>query len=383
MKAAILALLAALCGLAWGHDGLQWLVIVASLMPVLWAAAPDRRSAGLAALLYYLASSRGLPGGSGVFFYQAPAWYGYGLWLAAALANALPWWLLWSVNHARKAWLGLVCLVVTTVPPLGIIGWTNPLTASGWFFPGLGFAAITLHAALLWASIGHHRKAVAGLLMVAAGANVVAPSVAAPAGWIGHDTHFGRLGSDNQDFLAAFNRLLDVESVAMSARPGQVIVLPETILGRVIPMTEDRLSSVSIDLKRKGAVVVVGGELTGRGKQSRNALMVLGEGEHQALIQRVPVPVSMWKPWANDGTEASLFGSGVGRVGGRKVAYLICYEQLLTFPVLASLARRPDVMVAASNLWWARTTNIPAIQDQALRAWSRAFSVPIVRAVNV
>ncbi|MEX3557703.1 MAG: hypothetical protein VB124_03790 [Burkholderia sp.] len=169
MKAAIAALLAALCGLAWGHDGLPWLVIATSLMPVLWAAAPDRRSAGLAALLYYLAASRGLPGGSGVFFYQAPAWYGYGLWLAAALANALPWWLLWSVDRARKAWLGVVCLVVTAVPPLGIIGWTNPLTASGWFFPGLGFAAIALLAALLWASIGRHRKAVAGLLMVAAG----------------------------------------------------------------------------------------------------------------------------------------------------------------------------------------------------------------------
>jgi hypothetical protein len=70
-------------------------------------------------------------------------------------------------------------------------------------------------------------------------------------------------------------------------------------------------------------------------------------------------------------------------VAGRKVAYLICYEQLLVFPVLISLAHSPDVLVGAANDWWARETSIPTIQGQALDAWGRLFGLPVVRATNI
>lgn len=88
----------ALCGFAWGHVGLPWLVCLAGAMPLLWSLASSRGWAGLIALAYYLMASRGLPFGAGIFFAEAaPAWFSWALWFAAGLVNALPWLLLWCV----------------------------------------------------------------------------------------------------------------------------------------------------------------------------------------------------------------------------------------------------------------------------------------------
>jgi apolipoprotein N-acyltransferase len=90
----------------------------------------------------------------------------------------------------------------------------------------------------------------------------------------------------------------------------------------------------------------------------------------------------MWRPWAAESVAANPLGSGVGQVAGRRVAYAICYEQLLTFPILVSMANHPDVLVGAANDWWARETSIPTIQGQVLDAWGALFGLPVVRATN-
>lgn len=91
----------------------------------------------------------------------------------------------------------------------------------------------------------------------------------------------------------------------------------------------------------------------------------------------------MWRPWADESVAADPLASGVGQVAGRKVAYSICYEQLLVFPLLVSMAHSPDLIVGAANDWWARDTSIPTIQKQALDVWGLLFDLPVVRAVNL
>lgn len=141
------------------------------------------------------------------------------------------------------------------------------------------------------------------------------------------------------------------------------------------------LADLSAQLKAKGSAVLVGAEVVGSGHQLQNTLVALGD-ESAPLVQRVPVPIGMWRPWSTESITADPLASGVGLVAGRKVAYSICYEQLLVFPVLVSLAHSPDVLVGAANDWWARETSIPAIQGQALDAWGRLFGLPVVRATN-
>lgn len=167
--------------------------------------------------------------------------------------------------------------------------------------------------------------------------------------------------------------------------PGRILVLPETVLPRVHQgndFTSMMLANVSAQLKAKGSAILVGAEVDVPGRQLQNALVTLGD-DSSPLIQRVPVPIGMWRPWGFESIAANPLGSGVGLVAGRRVAYAICYEQLLTFPLLVSMAHSPDLIVGAANDWWARDTSIPAVQGQALDAWGKLFGVPVVRATNI
>jgi len=56
----------------------------------------------------------------------------------------------------------------------------------------------------------------------------------------------------------------------------------------------------------------------------------MGNHPVQPFIQRIPVPIAMWKPHKpNDGVPLRLLGPGAKMIAGKRTAILICYEQLL------------------------------------------------------
>lgn len=112
-----------------------------------------------------------------------------------------------------------------------------------------------------------------------------------------------------------------------------------------------------------------------------NALVVRG-AETGAFQQRVPVPIGMWNPWNAMTARLHLNGSGVIDLHGQRAAILICYEQLITWPVLVSMAQRPTVLVAVANDYWVTDTPIPSFQLAAVRSWARLFRLPYFSAVN-
>ena len=381
----------ALCGFAWGHNGFAWLIGLAAVVPLLWHWSVSRWWAGAVALAYYLAGSRGLPFGAGIFFAEsAPAWFSWALWLGAGLVNALPWLVLWSQNPRRQAWTLPAVLVLTALPPLGFIGWTNPLTAAGVVFPGLGFIGLAFLLVGLVAVVLQRWPVAVLVASVAVAANVSAALWVKPAPWSafwsGQDTHFARLQTDAKpDLLGEGQRVMQILMIAGQVEPGRVVVLPETVLPRVRQGNQfaaSMLADVSDRLKAKGSAILVGAEVAAPGQPLQNALVALGDAGGP-LVQRVPVPIGMWRPWAAESIAADPLASGVGEVAGRKVAYSICYEQLLVFPLLVSMTNGPDLIVGAANDWWARDTSIPIIQGQALDAWGKLFGVPVVRSTNI
>jgi apolipoprotein N-acyltransferase len=95
----------------------------------------------------------------------------------------------------------------------------------------------------------------------------------------------------------------------------------------------------------------------------------------------------MWQPWRSwfgepGGARADLFGASVTGIGGRRVAPLVCYEQLLVWPILQSMAQKPDLIVAIGNGWWTAGTDITAIQKAVSTAWARLFGLPLVVSFN-
>jgi hypothetical protein len=377
--------IAALCGFTWGVDERAALTGFAALIPLLWYRAESRWSASAVALAYYLAVSRGIPFGAGIFFAEtAPGWFSWVLWVGTGLVNASPWMICWSWNLRRRL-LGLpIALVLGAVPPIGLIGWTHPFTAAGTIFPGLGFSGIGLLVGL-WMTISNNRpRWVAGLVAIAMAANVVAEAGTTPKGWRGIDTQFGRyrVAPGLDDFLEDFRRLRAVQAAALDLSPGSVAVLPETILGLYTEVTASELAGTASRLRGQGSAVLVGaGRAVGSGFE--NGLVVVGDGEPQWIQQRIPVPIGMWRPWAPDSVAADPWGNGVAIVAGVKIAVLICYEELLIWPVLLSMAHGPEAIIGAANDWWARNTSIPAIQRQSLALWGRLFAMPVITAVNL
>ena len=385
---------------AWGQgEGTSTLLLVLGL-PVAYGLAGSRWSAGALLLAYYLAGARGLPGGSAVFFRDtAPWWYGWALYGAACLLLAFPYVVLWSRNKVGRGWRFLAAVLVVTVPPFGLFGWCSPLAVGGVLFPGLSWVGLVLVGGLLslLASLPSSVRRVfwsVGLVgIVSVSINFGWSEPLMPTGWRGVNTSFSRLASagdgDAGQVLAAMKRVQWVKDFANSVADKESVVLPETVLGAFGGIAEFGLWPVEQRLAARGARILVGAELPMADGRYVNGLVVLGDGGigksgRVFVRQGMPVPFAMWMPWSKkEGAVGDLLGRGtVIELNNQRVAGLICYEQLLTWSILQRMVDNPSILLAASNVWWARGTSIPVIQKETVAAFARLFGVAVVGAVN-
>ena len=112
-----------------------------------------------------------------------------------------------------------------------------------------------------------------------------------------------------------------------------------------------------------------------------NGVVVRGASSGE-FIQRVPVPIGMWRPFTNTGATLRLSSPAVMRIADQTAAVVICYEQLIPWPTLTAFLDRPTMMIAIANQFWVAGTAIPKVQRNTVRAWARLFHVPVVFAFN-
>ncbi|MHB1101733.1 MAG: conjugal transfer protein TraB [Devosia sp.] len=366
---------------AW--SGEPRLLPAAIFFPALWAIAPTRHCAAVVAAGYFLAASRGLPQGVSNF-YGAGFDAGIALWLAASVLFVATHALLWTERPGRGRVIRYAGIaVLLSVPPIGIVGWAHPITAAGILFPGLkwtGLAAAAIGLLVMTTRFRPIAILTLGGLWIWSAANWTDPSL--PEGWIGVDTEFGGSNgqyADYEQYLETINRVREMAEAGAS-----VIVLPESALGAWTPTIERLWTRALGDLDSTvygGAVIV---DETG---YDNVMLELSGKGVSVRYRQRMPVPVSMWQPWLGllgtpAGARADFFATPVVTVHGIKVATLICYEQLLVWPILHSAMGSPDMLVAPANGWWTANTDIVAIQIAATMAWARLFNLPLGMPIN-
>lgn len=378
----VLILIAALVGVI-GWSGEPLALPLAMLFPALWALAPSRCVAGLVAAAYFLAASRGLPQGV-ANFYGSDIWPGLCLWLVASLAFVAVHALLWTSRPGgERAARFAFAAALMAVPPFGIVGWAHPLTAAGVLFPGWGWLGLA--------------AAVVGLMAMTTRASPIAAialggfwlwSVAAwtppplPEGFRGVDLDMGQsLGRDStlerqRDLIASVMR--DGEQGA------RIVVLPESALGFWTPSIEQLWR----DAFSSGDIAVIAGAAVIDPQGYDNVLVAISADKASILYrERMPVPVSMWQPWRRlvglaGGARAHLFANPAVELRGQRIAPLICYEQLVVWPILQSMLQRPDAIVATGNGWWTVGTSIIDIQNASTIAWARLFDVSLVTAFN-
>ncbi|QSZ60565.1 conjugal transfer protein TraB [Rhizobium sp. ZX09] len=364
-----------------GWSGHVLLLPLAASFPMLWSLARTRLQAMAASAAYFLAASRGLPQGVSNF-YSSDIWPGLLLWLVASSAFVGVHSLLWT---DRKGWQKplryLAACVAMAIPPFGILGWAHPITAAGVLFPGWGWLGLGAMAAGLIVMMTQYRPAAAlamtGLWLWSA-AEWTPPVL--PASWIGVDLEMGAsLGRE-----AGLKRQQELIDLVRLQPPGTTVVLPESTLGFWTP-TVGRFWQRS--LTDKGITVIAGAVVIDSQGYDNVLVKVSADGSDILYRERMPVPGSMWQPWRawvgeQGGARAHIFADAVVDVGDQTVAPLICYEQLLVWPVLQSAFNRPDAIVAVGNGWWTAGTSIIEIQRAGSEAWARLFGLPLVISFN-
>ncbi|WGR90724.1 conjugal transfer protein TraB (plasmid) [Bradyrhizobium sp. ISRA443] len=367
--------------LAWSGHVLA--LPFACAFPTLWAFAPSRWISGAVSAAYFLAASRGLPQGV-VNFYGTDLGVGIALWIGAAAIFVLVHAVLWQRRPGceRALWFGLAAILMS-VPPFGIVGWAQPITAAGVLFPGWGWWGLAATAAILL-TMTTRKWPIAGI--AAAGfwawsaADWIAP--AQPGGWVGLDTKLGSALGRAPDLDQS--RVLLERVREAGATDARIVVLPESAAGLWTPTT----SGFWMDGLQGTDITVIAGAAIVNREGYDNAMVEISAGRARRLYgERMPVPISMWQPWLawterGGGAKASFFGNPLVETAGRRIAPLICYEQLLVWPVLQSMLHSPDVIVAIGNDWWTAGTTILAIQRASTEAWARLFGLPLVLSFN-
>lgn len=387
------------------------------VMPAIVMSRSRRRTAYAIAAVYYAAALWPLiPGARNFFGLDVSALVAIGLWGAASLLLALPWLLVWSPRHREALWRAPVGIVLTVCPPLGIVGWASPMTAAGILFPGTGwwgvfFCAASMGALALWPA---RTTAVITVLSFALNGSFHSPRP--PLEWEAVNTAFGGVAHGNTDPIAEYADAQWIQQKALTTR-AKVLIFPETAVPTWTPATDEFWQQTLDRLRTSGKTILVGtrvpipsqdarparydfsadlaalgGErlsMLSSGTRPRteagfpydNALVVRG-AETGAFHQRVPVPIGMWNPVKPVSARLNLNSPGVIVVHGQRAAILVCYEQLIIWPVLISMAQRPTVLIAVANDYWVADTPIPSFQLAAVRAWARLFRLPYFSAVN-
>jgi hypothetical protein len=352
------------------------------IMPLI-RPAQSRRNRWLLFAAYYAGSTWPIVPGSALF-------YGHGfnplamipLWIAVSFFLAAPWALISSgVTDLRLMWSIPLCFVIQSIPPYAMFSLANPLVSAGAIFPKWGVTGLV---ALVILSVVLAIRPLGGLVFlvgIVCVGWVLVPDAAPPSGWIAVNTNFSGAGVDAPDILTQYNVAQSVQQSAISSK-GNVLIFPESIIYRWSPVTDLFWKETIANLRKSGKTIIVGAimDLSGRDRYL-NVAVIRGDTTN-ALQQRIPMPVSLWKPLTNRGVPLNLYGPGTVTIHGERATILICYEQLLVWPMLRSVREHPTVIIGMANEYWARYTYAEAIQASALKSWGRLFDIPVVSAVN-
>ncbi|HJT71301.1 MAG TPA: hypothetical protein VJ731_13970 [Terriglobales bacterium] len=416
MRSRLPFLAAGLLGLSIS-TGIPAGIVAAITMPALIFRQTSRRAASVTALLYYACAIWPvIPGARNFFGADVSLFAAFLLWSIAMVSLSFPWAVLWSPNRTQMLWRIPIALIIASVPPLGVIGWASPLTAAGLLFPATAWIGLLACAGCATALGVFPRVCATSALLLAALANAIHPrDLAPPLGWKAVNTEFGGVAHSTMTPGTEYQIAEAIQHEALCG-DAAVIVFPETVVPYWTDATDQFWRSGLDALRAKRKTILVGA-LVPRSERSHaqpvdfsagiaalksgdiplslppqqeipdsrgsffNAVEVRGT-ERNEFRQRIPVPIAMWNPISKHGAPINILGPGILTVRGERAAVLICYEQLLVWPVLSSMAQAPTIMVAIANDYWATGTTIPRFQRCAVRAWSRLFGIPYVSAVN-
>lgn len=380
---------------AWGHT--LFLTIFAILIIFAYFFIEKRINFFALVFGYYLAASRGLFWGTITYYNITTAG---GVYLTAALLSSLAWIVFWGKTKKTKIVSFLAAQAILILPPIGLIAWVNPILTAGLITPNVGrlggFFGLIADFGLFFILI---------YLMIF-GLNVVKKQFYTQKTTmyimmnfvlllgIAYDSSLHILKNNSDLGIMVINSNENYETGTVSPivdfqrqmkyleqienSKSALYLLPENALGHVT-------SANDLIWQNTDKTILAGASFNNDDGSYNNTLAIISHGEIKPIYkQRVPVPVAMWKPWSNNGAaKADIWGKRGFVHNGYKYGVLICYEQLIMLPWMQTMLYSPDMIIAVSNLWWAKDTSILKIQEQNIQLWSLLFDKPFVFSYNL
>ena len=373
---AVFAVSALIGGLGWsGNPALHFLAL---LYPFVYIHS-RRRLDTISAVFYYAASTWPIIPGAQSFF-QTGHHLGkpIAIWMAITALGSLPWILFYQKRFLPLS--AIAALTALALPPLSLITVAHPLIAAGLWFPGTRWFGLALPLILLavqrrlGASLAFTVLILASLAVHARFSRPIADSHI-----VAVNTNFGsELGAGAQ---AAEHTL---QQIAL-AHPNALLIFPESVIPDWSAAHDVRWGSTFAQLNTQHTGILIGTTIPIPNTQAnRNVLLSRGYSEHLSYVQRVPIPLGMWRLGeSRRGFPLSLRYPATIRVWNRRAGVLLCYEQMTFWPAVETMARTPEILIAPSNLYWARDTSIPAIQHLAVQDWADLWAIPLYEARNL
>jgi apolipoprotein N-acyltransferase len=381
------AIAAIISAIAW--SGHVVTIPLSLLAPLFLYHAQSRLHSYATLFFYYVGASWPLIPGARTFFgARGNIIEGTLLCLGASALLAIPAALLFTNDRTVRPLAITAMFLLTSLPPLGIIGWASPFLSAGVLFPGTAWFGVigTLAVLPLFGRFPVLTATTVALVALVANGFYRAPSP--PVGWQAINTHFGGAGQGDPDFLAEFNAHEEMQQTIRQSN-ARLLLFPEHVVTQWNEATEAFWHESLQNVANRHAMVLIGAGLPRTGgprvagvNRYYNALIARGQETTAVYHQRIPVPLAMWKPFSADGVPLSLLGPGTIPVENERAAVLICYEQLLVWPFLSSALERPSVLITIANDYWAARTPIPKIQNASSSSLARLFRLPVLSAMN-
>lgn len=326
---------------------------------------------------WYLGSLAAMPFTWHAFFSTGWGWL---VWVVLATLLALP-----SLLAPRRwpAFGFLSAAVLASVPPLGFVGLGNPLMVAGALFPGARWFGLLLCLGFFALSALRSRAAaIAQMVMLGFGLLVLTRPPPAPPAYVWAATTFDGLYPE-QSLAESFKRQDGAMATVRTAlnQGARLVVMPET----TDPLWDDGQAFywggvTRLAVHDKAQVII--GIYTNPMSTTEpiDGLLDLSSGKiYPAMIA---MPLAMWRPWSGNSFPLHLAATAPIPTAAGPAAHLICYEELLVWPLAAQeIHTRPTLLLSAANQWFAGGW-LARAQSRSVAMQARLWGLPLVRAVN-
>ena len=270
-------------------------IIAAAGMPFACFATESRKAAFKVVSCYYVAALWPiLPGLNRYLGRSSTLLISPAIWVFTGILLSAPWTIAWTSDRAQVLWRAPLALLVSIIPPLGIIGVASPLTAAGYLFPGMGWtgiAAVALLPGIVLSTqrLRWHRRLILQSFVVALCIGFAlechflhADRTQPPRGWIAVNTHFGDASKPFRDFRAA--QFIQQKAAEASAH---VLIFPESVVPRWSQATDAFWRQSLVRCRTRGQILAIGAGLaanSGHSNDDREKLSDLWSYDFSAAI---------------------------------------------------------------------------------------------------